>query len=149
MLKDNDKKMLSTYFSQKLVNPVKLVVFSQRKSPLATPAEHTCMYCAETEELAREVASLSPKMSVEVLDFVADKEKAAQYRIDKIPAIAVVGQKDYNIRYFGIPAGYEFTPLIESVVDVSRGATALSETSKQRLKSVDKDVHIQVFVTPT
>jgi alkyl hydroperoxide reductase subunit AhpF len=88
-------------------------------------------------------------VSVEVHDLIADKAEAQKYGVDKIPAISVVGEKDYGVLYYGIPAGYEFTSLIEAIAEVSQGRTVLADETKQRLQAIDKDVHIQVFVTPT
>lgn len=123
-----------------LKNPVKLVNFTQ---------EIECEYCRETRSLVEEVASLSNKVSAEVYNLVLDKEKAAQYKIDKIPAIAVVGEKDYGIRFFGIPAGYEFTSLIEAIKTVGNGDSGLSDAAKKQLATLTQPVHIQVFVTVT
>jgi len=53
------------------------------------------------------------------------------------------------VRYFGIPAGYEFSTLVEDLIDVSKGTTRLSEKTREILATVDQDLHIQVFVTPT
>ena len=41
-----------------------------------------------------------------------DREKAAEFQVDKAPAIVVMNGKDYGIRYYGIPSGYEFGSLI-------------------------------------
>ena len=92
--------------------PVTFKVFTQ-------PFE--CQYCKETRELVEEVAALSDKVSVEVYDFMEDKALADSLGIDKVPAVAVVGAKDYGIRMFGIPSGYEFGSLIESIKLVSAG----------------------------
>jgi len=50
---------------------------------------------------------------------------AEKYGIDKIPAIAILRggdePKDYGIRFYGIPSGYEFTSLIEDIMMVSSG----------------------------
>ena len=73
-----------------------------------------------------EVAALSDKVSVEVYDLVKDKAIADSLGIDKVPAVAVVGKKDYGIRMFGIPSGYEFGSLIESIKLVSEGESGLS-----------------------
>jgi thiol-disulfide isomerase/thioredoxin len=72
-----------------LTGPVKLVNFTQ---------ELACQYCRETEQLLGEVKELSDKISLEVYNFQLDKEKVAQYRVDKIPATVVEGSKDYGIR---------------------------------------------------
>jgi glutaredoxin-like protein len=84
-----------------------------------------------------------------VYDFVKDEAKVKEYSVDKVPAIAVVGSKDYGIRYYGIPYGYEFSGFIETILNVSKGATNLSEDTKGKLRTLDKPAHIQVFVTLT
>lgn len=133
--KQEAKKQLDS-----LTSKVKLVVFSQ---------EHECKFCVENRKLAEEVAGLSSNISLEVYDFQKDKAKADEYKIDKIPAIAVTGEKDYGIRFFGLPYGYEFASFLEAIKLVSSGTPALSDATKKFLDTVDKDVHIQVFVTPT
>ncbi len=136
-----EKEFLTKEFSEKLVNEVRLVVFTQ---------EVPCTFCRETVGLAQELAEVRPdKIKVEVYDFVKDQMKAHEFRIDKIPALAVIGSKDYGVRFYGIPAGYEFTSLIGSILDVSKGDSGLSPKNKELLKQVDQTVHIQVFVTPT
>jgi len=123
-----------------LQDPVRIIVFTQ---------EMECQFCRETRELAQEVAQLSDKISVEVYDFLKDPKKVSEYEIDKVPAMAVVGKGDCGLRYYGIPAGYEFGTFIKDLRMVSKGATELSERSRTKLASVVEPVHIQVFVTPT
>jgi glutaredoxin-like protein len=60
-----------------------------------------------------------------------------------------VGSKDYGVRIYGIPYGYELQTMIEAVVNVSKGKTDLSEKTKNILSEVKTPVHIQVFVTLT
>jgi glutaredoxin-like protein len=84
-----------------------------------------------------------------VHDFVADAELAKQYNIDKIPGIAIIGQKDYGVRIFGLPYGYEFQTMLAALETVSQGKTDLSEETKAQLHAINVPVHIQVFVTLT
>lgn len=128
---------------QNMAGPVKLVVFTQSSDALE------CEMCAETRALVEEVAALSDKLSVEVHDFLDDKAVAAQYKVDKIPAIALVGAKDYGIRFYGIPSGYEFSSLMDDIVTVSKGESGLSAATKAAVARLAKPVHIQVYVTPT
>ena len=121
-------------------NPVTFKVFTQ---------EFECEYCKETRELIEEVASLSDKLSVEVYDFEKDKAAADGLGIDKIPAVAIVGVKDYGIRLYGIPAGYEFGSLIEDIKLVSQGESGLSPETRATVARLTKPVKIQVFITPT
>jgi glutaredoxin-like protein len=140
LLPDDKKELLKKDFEEKLVDPVKIVVFTQ---------EFECRYCSDTRKLAQEIAGLNSKITAEVHDFVADAAKAKEYGIDKIPALAIIGKKDYGVRIYGIPYGYELQTLIEAVVNVSKGKTDLSDKTKQILTEVKLPVHIQVFVTLT
>jgi glutaredoxin-like protein len=139
-LPDDKKELLRKDFEEKLVDPVRIVMFTQ---------EFECKYCSDTRKLAEELATLNSKVTVEVYDFVADAAKAKEYGIDKIPALAIIGKKDYGVRIYGIPYGYELQTLIEAVVNVSKGKTDLSDKTKQILAEIKLPVHIQVFVTLT
>jgi len=125
---------------ENLVGSVKLVNFTQ---------ELECEFCLDTRRIIEEVASLSPRLSVDVYNFQIDREKVQAYGIDKIPATAIVGGKDYGIRYYGIPSGYEFSSLVGSILDVSLGSSGLSQATREALKAITQPVHIQVFTTPT
>lgn len=149
LIKDADKEALREIFGDRLTGPVRLVMFTQRESVLTLPASHACESCEEAEELLREVAGLSDLIEVETHDFAEEGALAEQYRIDKIPAVAVVGERDFGLRFYGVPAGYEFAAFVEAIVDASRGAAELEEATVEALAGVDQDVRIQVFVTPT
>jgi len=71
--------------------------------------------------------------------------------IDKIPAIAVLGpdDTDYNIRFYGIPSGYEFMSLLEAIKLVSAGQAELEPETLAFLEALEEPLHLQVFVTPT
>jgi glutaredoxin-like protein len=111
--------------------------------------EFECMYCAETHQLVEEVSELSDQLTAEIHDFVADEEKAQELGVDKIPAVAVIGEDDYGIRFYGIPSGYEFTSLLEAIQMAALGQVDLGEEMVEFLSSLSDPVHMQVFVTPT
>jgi alkyl hydroperoxide reductase subunit AhpF len=120
---------------------VKLVVFSQSLA--------AAELCAQNEQLVREVAGLSDKITVEVLNLAIDRDRAEAYGVDQVPAIAVVGARDWGLRFYGVPLGYEFSNLIDSIVVASTGEPSLSPETKQALAALGGDVHIKVFSTPT
>jgi len=128
--------------------PVRLVVFTQSEGGALE-----CAFCAETRQLSEEIAALSPKITLDVYDFVADADAAARYSIDKIPALAILRDgaepKDYGIRFYGIPSGYEFGTLIEDILMVSRGDPGLQPKTLAEIARLKEPVHIQVYVTPT
>ena len=120
--------------------PVTLKIFTQT---------FECQYCKETRELVEEVAALSDSLSSEVYDFVKDSQVAESYGIDKVPAVAVIGKKDYGVRIYGIPAGYEFGALIEDIKMVSSGDSGLPPETRATVAKLTKPIRIQVFSTPT
>lgn len=140
LIPDDKKELLKNDFNGKLVDPVKIVMFTQ---------ELECRFCSDTRKLVQDLATLNDKITTEIYDFVADAAKAKEYGIDKIPALAIIGKKDYGVRIYGIPYGYELQTLIEAIINVSKGKTDLSDKTKLILKEVKSPVHIQVFVTLT
>jgi glutaredoxin-like protein len=152
ILSQEVRQATKTKFDADLENKVTILHFTQEPSRLVLPdylKSQDCFFCKETKQLLEEVKGLSDKIELVIYDFIADKEKAAEYGIDKIPGTAIMGEKDYGIRFYGIPSGYEYTSLIEAITDVSRRRTELSQPTREALKAIDKAVHIQVFVTPT
>jgi glutaredoxin-like protein len=145
LISEKDAEHLKDEFEHSLVDPVKLIMFTQTIE---------CQFCAETRQIVEEVAELSDKISAEIYNFVTDKAVAEMYDVDKIPAIAIVRveggeDKDYGIRFYGIPSGYEFTSIIEDIIDVSKGESGLQPKSKEAVAELTEPVHFQVFVTPT
>jgi glutaredoxin-like protein len=138
-LTDKDKQFVQNLF-ENIRDEVKLIMFTQ---------ELECQYCRETRQILEEVADLSDKISLTVYNFQTDKELADQYGVDKIPATIIASDKDYGIRYYGIPSGYEFSSLLEDIVDVSKNDSGFSDEAKELLAQITKPLHLQVFVTPT
>ena len=139
ILSDKDRAAVQKEF-EKLAKPVKLTVFSQELGSES---------CRQTEWLVKEVAECSDKLSVEILNLVLDRERAEAYGVDRVPAVVVEGERDYGIRFFGLPSGYEFTNLIDSVIVASTGLPSLTAETQSALANLPTPVHIQVFTTPT
>lgn len=140
LIPDDKKELLRNEFNTRLEDPIKIIMFTQ---------EIECRFCSDTRQLAQELAALNSKISFEVYDFMANAAKAKELGIDKIPALAIIGRKDYGVRIYGIPYGYELQTLISAIINVSRGKTDLSDRTKAILADVKAPVHIQVFVTLT
>jgi glutaredoxin-like protein len=140
LIPDEHREHIKNQLAEIVVNPVRVIMFTQ---------ELECQYCSQTKQLVTEIATLNDKIQAEVHDFVADTELAKQHGIDKVPAIVLLGQKDYGIRLYGLPYGYEFQTLLSALAIVSQGKTDLSEETKSKLRLITVPVHIQVFVTLT
>ena len=124
LLQEKDKEHILKMF-EGLDKEITLSFFTQ---------EIECQYCRETHQILEEVSSLSDKIKLSIYNFVTDKEVVEKYQVDKIPATVVEGERDYGIRFYGIPSGYEFSSLLEDILDVSKGDSGLNEESKALLK---------------
>ena len=125
---------------ERIGGPVKLTVFASELG-----GEHN----GQTVALIREVAALSDQLSVAVLNPHIDRDQATAYGVTESPVVVVEGAQDYGIRFLGIPAGYEFSNLIDAIIAVSTGDAGLSDATKTALAGLTEDVTIKVFATPT
>ena len=125
---------------EKLSAPVTLTVFASELGP-----ENN----AQAVSLIKEVAALSDKITVKVLNPHIERDEAAAYGVSVTPVVVVEGAKDYGIRFLGVPAGYEFSNLMDSILAVSSGEAQLKDETKAALAGLTEDVTIKVFATPT
>ena len=123
-----------------LSEPVTLVFFTQTFG---------CETCLPARQVVARVASLSDYISVEEVNLVLDTDQVERYGIKRAPAIAIVGKADSGIRFYGIPEGPELVSLVDSILLVASGDSALSDESRAAIAAVEEPVDIQVFVTPT
>ena len=129
-----------------MVRPVRLLFFAQTLD---------CDTCVQTRRILDELPLLSDKVTIEEVNFILEADRATEYGIDRVPAIAIVGEdpagseRDSNIRFLGTPAGYEFISLIAAIRLVGGGPSHLSDESRVTLAGVDKPVTVHVFTTPT
>ena len=143
-LNDDLTKQVKDIFAD-LQDPVEVIYFTSQDGS---------QYMEETRQLLGEVTSLSDVFTFSVYDLDENSELARQYKIDKAPGFVILSKKgdqltDYGIRYYGIPAGHEFTSLINDLIMVSSHNSALSDESRKFLQGLTNPVLLQVFVTPT
>src|SRR5687767_12502425 len=108
LLSDQDRETVRKHLGE-ITEPVTLLFFTQ-----TIGAPETAVV---TKQILDELSGLSEKVAVEEVNVVLDKDRAAQYGIEGVPAIALLrGSEDTRMRFFGAPAGYEFMSLIEAVI---------------------------------
>jgi len=106
-----------------------------------------CNFCRETREILNFLANLTPLIKIEEYDFKS--QEAKENGIKLVPAIVLINKSvKGKIRYFGVPAGYEFSTLLETLVAISKKENELSKRGKEEIRKINKKVHIKVFVTP-
>jgi glutaredoxin-like protein len=108
-----------------------------------------CETCAPTRRALAQLAESNDQVTLETLNLVLDKDRAAEYGVDRVPAIVVSTAECDRIRYYGAPLGHEWPTLIEAITMISSGSVALSDQNRARLGMLSKPVRLQVFFTPT
>ena len=140
-----DQERLRETFAE-MSRPVRLLFFTQTLG---------CETCLQTRQILDELPVLSDKITIEEVNFILDPDKAKQYEIDRVPALALVGQdadggeRDSKIRFLGAPSGYEFMSLLQAVLLVGGRPSILSDDSLKRVAAVSTPTTVHVFTTPT
>jgi thiol-disulfide isomerase/thioredoxin len=122
-----------------LPGPVRLVFFTQTLN---------CETCEPTKQILGELAELSGQITVEEHNFPLEGALASDYGIDRVPAIAVVGARDFGIRFLGIPSQYEFMSLLDAIQVAASGDSGLNDASRAMLAGLESPLNLRVFVTP-
>lgn len=142
LLSEPDRQIVQSHLAP-IQHPVKLLFFTQTFGAPET--------AGITRQVLDEVAGLNERITVEEVNYILDRDRAASYGIERIPAIAILrNDEDTRIRFFGAPAGYEFMSLVEAVALAGSNESGLSPESRQLIADhVKEPLDIQVFVTPT
>lgn len=127
---------------------VELLVYTG--SSLVVPGRDAPGHQRETLELLKEVASLNEHISVTEKPLAGDTE-AQEAGISLAPTIVLreAGSSRNNIRFLGLPSGYEFQTLIQTLLMLGTGEALSSETSTEKLAGLSEKITLQSFVTPT
>ena len=149
ILQPNDQQAVRERFDLELKRDVHIALVTQRDiGGLFIPGRE-CRSCSPTQQLLEEVIELSPKIHLEIVDFYGDEEGAKARGVERIPAIIVGSNGAENVRFYGLPSGHEFAVLLDTIIASSSNRSTLQLETRRRLKRLQDDVHIQVFVTPT
>ena len=142
LLSEQDRAVVSGHLAA-IQTPVTILFFTQ-----TIDAPETVLVARQVLD---EVVSLNDQISLEEVNFVLDRERAAQFGIDGIPAVALLrGGEDTRIRFLGAPAGYEFMSLVEALILAGTGDSGLTAESKALIAAnVTGPTDILVFVTPS
>jgi len=111
--------------------------------------------CRMTANILEELAAIDPEHLEVVrhdLDSLAGQAEAQAAGLDG-EMLPVTFFQSENLkgqsRYFGLPSGYEFGSLVESLIDFSIGTSGLKPGTLEKLAAVEEPVQIIIFVTPT
>ena len=141
------RNQLRRTFRKDLKAPVKLRLFTRTPSPISIPGRD-CPSCVQTQQLIEEVASSSPKIDLEVVDFYGEPQTAQELSVTRIPAILIGNDEPPRMVFYGIPLAYQMATIVETIRSVSRGTSSLRNDSRRKLRGISRPVRMQVMVTP-
>lgn len=148
MIPLRDQDYLRMRFARELTGAVRIDYFTQRRLAIFIPGREECAYCEETQTLVKEIAALSDKITLNVHEFAESTKEAARLGVDKVPGIAIRGALNRPLRFFGFPVGNQLLPLVEAIIDASRGKVELRAETVRHLRRLQQTLRVQLFVTP-
>ncbi len=141
LINDEYKLKLKEEFGKILKDDVQILLFKDTDSQ--------CAYCNDTEKLITELNEIDGRIKPDI--HTINEDLAKTFGITKGPVL-IMKSKHFqkgNIRYYGIPSGYEFRSIVEDIKALSTGNIELREGTIEKLKKIEKPINIKVFITPT
>jgi len=125
-----------------LERPVELVVALGPEVGPVPGAPPDFDFGAETVRVVEELCAFSDRLTSRV-----EQEPAG---IERFPAVLVRPEgEEVGVRYDGLPWGYELGSLLGAVVEAGTREPTLRPESLETLAGLDRDLDIEVYVTPT
>lgn len=121
----------------RMKNPVRLILFTR---------DIGCETCPDALKLARAIKAKAPKLALEVYDQVMDRDKAEQYRVQRVPTLVVQTGNGRLVRFSGLVEDVFLKILLETVLSASENKIWFPENIRRTLSHLEKDVPVQVFV---
>jgi glutaredoxin-like protein len=142
LIGEDDRKEIDKLLSACLLDEVRVLLFTSKRG---------CEYCGETLQLLEEVRSLGKGMiRLEVIDIEENPGRAEALGVELAPTTVILASDsgEKAIHYSGMPGGRQLGPLVEGLVDASRGRGDLDVETLKVIMGVRSPTVIKVFVTP-
>jgi alkyl hydroperoxide reductase subunit F len=140
LLRAEEEDKVREWFAE-LERPVELVVaVGPEEAPLA--GSQDVDFGGEMVRLCESLAELG--------DGVTCRVEHQPDGVPRFPAVSIRPEgRDAGVRYDGLPWGYELGSLVGAVVEAGRVEPSLRPESLAKLEELDRDLSLEVFVTPT
>jgi thioredoxin len=137
IIDESSRQALTEKFRRQLQDDVSLSVFIGPDNE---------QYCDFTVRLCEELHALDGRIVPAIYEI--GSREATELGITRTPTILVGWDQGYKVKYTGAPVGQEAGGFVEAISLISRGDSGLQEDSKAKLRDIDREVSIQVYVTP-
>lgn len=136
---DDEIRALSDRLSG-MAHAVRLVFFTQAFG---------CESCATARRILDDLPRANALVSVEEKNLVLDAAEAETLGITVAPGVAIIGDRDRGLRFYGAPDGYEMVSLLEGIALASGADSQLTDESRALVATLDGPRALQIFSTPT
>jgi alkyl hydroperoxide reductase subunit AhpF len=124
-----------------LERPVDLfVALGPEETPLAGAQDVD--FGGEMVRVCEELAALGERVTCRV-----EQEPEG---FPRFPSVSIRPEgRDVGVRYDGLPWGYELGSIVGAIVEAGRAEPSLRPESRAALEELERDLALDVFVTPT
>jgi alkyl hydroperoxide reductase subunit AhpF len=140
LLRADEETKVREWFAE-LARPVELFVgLGPEETPRA--GAHDLDFGEEMVRVCEALAELGERVTCRV-----EQEPDG---FPRFPAVSIRPEgRDLGVRYDGLPWGYELGSLVGAIVEAGRDEPSLRVESLAALEQLDRDLALDVFVTPT
>jgi len=140
LLRAEEEGKVREWFAE-LARPVELfVALGPEETPLAGSGDVD--FGAEMVRVCEELAELG--------DRVVCRVEQEPDGFPRFPSVSIRPEgRDAGVRYDGLPWGYELSSLVGAIVEAGREEPSLRPESLAALEELDRELALDVFVTPT
>jgi glutaredoxin-like protein len=139
-MSETDRAAFKVKFERGMRDDITLLAIADEGSAIAR----------ELLDVANTIASFDQRIKVNFQNADGGRnQRMRDLRIERWPVLVLVKGDFARIRYYGIPSGYEFPPIVDSIVELSSMHTPLSPKARESLSTVRRRANIKVFVLTT
>jgi alkyl hydroperoxide reductase subunit AhpF len=140
LLRAKEEAKVREWFAE-LERPVELLV--------ALGPEETPLSGVRDMDFGAEMVRVCERLA-ELGDDVTCRVEHEPDGFPRFPAVSIRPEgHDVGLRYDGLPWGYELSSIVGAIVEAGRPEPTLSATSRAALEELDRNLAVDVFVTPT
>jgi alkyl hydroperoxide reductase subunit AhpF len=145
VLRLEELQAVRNYLDAEVNRNVTIKMYTASSGGIIIPGRE-CTGCRPVQDLLAEVSGLSPKVTLETIDYHANLADAQKDGVARIPAFTVGRNNASRMRYFGTPSDRLLGVLVSALIGASTNKSPLKLDTRRRLRRLKEDAHIQVFV---
>ncbi len=142
-----DAATIEEHLQRSLAAPVAIEVWTREESGLIRNDRDPCVHCDDTVEIAKQIATLHPLISVTLYDLDKHADRAAASEIVH-PPLTVIRAQGKELRFTGLWAGPMLAVIIDAITFASTGSSPITEESRDTLNALPEPVTLELLVAP-